>query len=122
MAEDKLRPMAIKSIASSVADDIVSTARREDMTVGELVEKVWNHWKGDGAPLTVREPPKLAPADLARLMSAAAEMKQAGLPVPEGARSLIAESIRGIRGVQLRRKPGLALVEGPASPAAEEAA
>jgi hypothetical protein len=106
---DVIKPFAIKSIATAVRDDIVATAKREYLTTGQLVEKVWHHWKGDGQPLHVGEAAKLSAADVASLMQATAALKGAGLPVPAGMTSLIASSVRVLRGVPPvapRRKQG----------------
>jgi hypothetical protein len=111
-ALDAIKPMAIKSISTTVAQDIVATAQRSNMTTGQLVEKVWAHWKGDGAPLPAGEAPKASIGEVAALMQAAASLKVAGLAVPVGVRSLIAESVRGIRGVQPGRKPGEPVIPG----------
>lgn len=49
---DQIRPFSIKAMPARVADEITEAARTSSpkLTVGQLVEKVWDHWK-HGAPV-----------------------------------------------------------------------
>lgn len=59
---DQLKPMTIKSIATRVADEITHAARTSvpKVTVGQLVEKVWEHWKDAGRTPERGQPTALA--------------------------------------------------------------
>ena len=52
---ETMKPWAIKAMSSRVIDEITETARTSTpkVTVGELLERVWNHWKQDGGSAIV---------------------------------------------------------------------
>lgn len=62
-ATDQLRPFTIKALPGRVADEITETARVSvpRQTVGQILEKVWEHWK-DGVPVIAAPVPLANPA------------------------------------------------------------
>lgn len=52
---ETLKQFAIKALSARVIDEITETARTSvpKVTVGQLVERVWDHWKQDGQPAVV---------------------------------------------------------------------
>lgn len=47
---DQLKPWAIKALPVRVADEITEAARTSvpRQTVGQLIERMWDHWQGSG--------------------------------------------------------------------------
>lgn len=94
---DVMKPWTIKSVTTRTANGIIRAAQREGLTVGQWLDKRFAEWEGQGSPVPVK-PTAVSVSEVAAVMQGAAAMATAGLKVPSGARSLIAESIRTIRG------------------------
>lgn len=79
---DQLKPMAIKSIATRVVDEITEAARISipKVTVGQLVERVWDHWKSGGTVFPVHREAVQMPsiADTCSAIDAAYKISQFG--------------------------------------------
>lgn len=93
---DLMKPWTTKSLATRVADDIAATARRENLTTGQLLEKVWDEWKARGRP---------APIQTGNIVSSLAELLRAAgslpehMPMPREVRNTINEYARMARGL-----------------------
>lgn len=110
---DLMKPWTIKSLSTRTQSAITSAARRENLTVGQWLEKRVYEWEGAGSP-----EPRAAPGltDLAALITAAGAMAQ-HTKLPGEVRSLINQCARVAQGLP-GRKPGKPnghppLIEGP---------
>jgi hypothetical protein len=92
---DLMKPWTIKSVPTRVITGVATAARRENLTVGQWLEKRFDEWEGRGSP------ERQAPVDLSGLLTAAAAFATVA-KLPREVRSLIADTARNARG-----KPGL---------------
>jgi hypothetical protein len=103
-----MKPWTIKSVATRVSEDITATARRENLTTGQLLEKVWDAWKAGGWQAT-KETNVTLIADLSSLLHAVGSLPE-HTPVPREVRALIndyARMARGLPGLQLGQTQGV---------------
>lgn len=100
---DLMKPWTIKSVATRVSEDITATARRENLTTGQLLERVWDAWKAGGWQAT-KETNVTLIADLSALLHAVGSLPE-HTPVPREVRSLINDYARMARGLP-SLKPG----------------
>lgn len=104
---DLMKPWTIKSIPTRVIEGINAAARRDNLTVGQWVEKRYNEWEGAGSP----QPSGNVLADLNALMHAAAALATVA-KLPREVRTLIGDYARSARGLPSQkhsqaRLPGL---------------
>jgi hypothetical protein len=116
-----MKPWTIKSVSARTQNTITAAARRENLTVGQWVEKRVDEWEASGSPAPVGAPNL---TDLAALIAAAGAMAQ-HTKLPGEVRSLINECARAARGLPSRKpRPtnggGVARIEAPASAEATE--
>jgi len=81
---DTVAPWTIKSVATATRNAAIQAARRENLTVGQWLEKRIAEWEGAGSPVLAPVAPAApapSPADTAALIQAAAAMTQAALAV-----------------------------------------
>jgi len=98
---DVMKPWSIKSVATRTQNIATAAARRENLTVGQWLEKRIDEWEGQGAP-EQRAAPTLG--ELATLLTAAGAMAQ-HTKLPGEVRTLINETARMARGLPAQ-KPG----------------
>jgi hypothetical protein len=111
---DLMKPWTIKSVSTRTQNTITAAARRENLTVGQWLEKRVDEWEAAGSP-EPRDAPDLA--GLAGLITAAGAMAQ-HTKLPGEVRALINQRARAARGLPGRKpgKPignGVALIEAP---------
>lgn len=105
---DLMKPWTVKSLSTRVIEGIAAAARRENLTVGQWVEKRYAEWEGQGSPTPSGNPA----ADLVALLHAAAVFAAAA-KLPREVRLLISDTARQARGLPGRqpdhtlRLPGL---------------
>jgi hypothetical protein len=93
---DLMQPWTIKSVATRVSKAITAAARRDGLTTGQLMERMWDAWERGGKPVAV-EPVNVV-ADLATLLHAAGALPE-HTPVPREVRALINDYARMARGL-----------------------
>jgi hypothetical protein len=98
---DLIKPWSIKAVATRTQNLVTAAARRENLTVGQWLEKRVDEWETSGSP-EPRGVPSLT--DLAALITAAGAMAQHA-KLPGEVRSLINQCARAARGLP-GRKPG----------------
>ncbi len=103
MPVDLMKPWTVKSLPTRVIEGIAAAARRENLTVGQWVERRFDEWETQGSPERSESPP----LDLVAVMHAAAALA-AVTKLPREVRSLIAELAR-----DARRSPGLTPLSAP---------
>lgn len=120
---DAAAPWTIKSVSIATREAVTKAARRENLTVGQWLERRVAEWEGDGSPMPVSSIPPSGPVpnlgDLAQAWQAARALGEAaGVPVPShiarDAFAAIKQATRQIRGLPphaSRRKP-LAAIKG----------
>lgn len=79
---DTAAPWTIKSVSVATREAVTKAARRENLTVGQWLERRVAEWEGEGSPVPVSSPaPNLG--DLAQAWQAARALADAaGIPVP----------------------------------------
>jgi hypothetical protein len=98
---DVMKPWSIKSVATRTQSIATAAARRENLTVGQWLEKRIDEWEAQGSP----EPrPAATISDLAALLTAAGAMAQ-HTKLPGAVRTLINETARRAQGLPAQ-KPG----------------
>lgn len=95
---DLMKPWTIKAVASRTQATMIAAARRENLTVGQWLEKRVDEWEGQGSP-EQRGAPSLA--EFAALITAASTMPK----LPREVRMLISDLARQARGLP-RQIPG----------------
>lgn len=95
---DLLKPWTVKAVATRVSDEITAEARRESLTVGQLVEKIWDAWKADGTQSANVD----LVAHVATLLHAAGALPE-HIPLPREARALINDYARMARGLPAQK-------------------
>lgn len=99
---DLMKPWTIKSLPTRVIEGINAAARRDNLTVGQWVEKRFDEWEGSGSPT----PSGNVLTDLNALMHAAAALATV-TKLPREVRTLIGDYARTARGLP-SQKPGQA--------------
>lgn len=104
---DLMKPWTIKSIPTRVIEGINAAARRNNLTVGQWVEKRFDEWEGADSPAQSGG----ALSDLNALMHAAAALATV-TKLPREVRTLIGDYARSARGLPSHkhsqaRLPGL---------------
>ena len=89
---DVLKPWTIKSVPARVADEITEAAPKLGLTNGQLIEKMWELWKGEGQPMAAGNPL----SDLTALLNAAG-FAAGTTPPPRAVRGLIGDYAKAIR-------------------------
>jgi hypothetical protein len=112
---DLMKPWTIKSVSTQTQATVLAAARRENLTVGQWLEKRVGEWETSGSPEPRDLPP---PPDLPALLTAAGALA-AHARLPGEVRSLINQMARDAQGLP-RRKPGK--LNGHATPALIETA
>ncbi len=108
---EQIKQWGIKSISSRVIDEIADAAHDLRITNGQLVEKMWEHWKNDGQnPQPSQPPPINVLDDLVAILTAIGGLPE-HVPLPKEVRTLINAYARLARGMT----SGMQLVPGPAS-------
>jgi hypothetical protein len=92
---DAMKPWTIKSLATKTQNIIIAAARRENLTVGQWIERRVSEWERQGSPET-----RSVSVDLPGLLHAAAAFA-AVAKLPQDVRLLISQQARSIAG-----KPG----------------
>lgn len=97
----KYKPWGIKVMSVEIAAEITAEARRQSMTTGQFVERLYREWKADGSPVVVAHasPP---PPDLVALADVVLKVSQAsGKPYPARSAAslyaLMAQRIKTVR-------------------------
>lgn len=90
---DQIRQWGIKAIPARVVDEISEAARTSvpKLTTGQLIEKVWDHWKygAEVAPSPTMEMP--TPDEVAVLTHAACELSDAPDTMAVGVRAKLSQ-------------------------------
>ena len=112
---DAMQPWTIKSVSVRTREAVVAAAKRENVTVGQWLEKRVAEWEADGSPVPVPTSSGPLPnlGDLAAVMQAARALADAaGVPVPPhlardalAAVKLATRQVRGLPAPAPRRKP-----------------
>lgn len=120
---DTAAPWTIKSVSVATREAVTKAARRENLTVGQWLERRVAEWEGEGSPVPVSSAAPAGPApnlgELAQAWQGARALAEAaGVPVPphiaRNALAAVQQATRQVRGLALpapRRKP-LAVIEG----------
>lgn len=105
---DAMGPWTIKSVSTATRAKVNAAARRENLTVGQWLERRVAEWEADGGPVPVGAPALVAePMSLAELRdamgAAAAVASAAGVAVPKAvarhAFAVLATQLRDARGL-----------------------
>jgi len=85
---DSIGPWTIKSVAKATREAVTNAAKRENLTVGQWLERRVADWEGQGSSIPVADQAAASPTslcDLARMMDAARALAEtAGVAVPPG--------------------------------------
>lgn len=105
---DAMGPWTIKSIPTRTRNKVNAAARRENLTVGQWIEKRVDDWEADGAP--VRTPAAPAPAgnltEIADMLRATTEAAQAaGIPLPKTVARQSFAILDGVQRAMLGKPP-----------------
>ena len=118
---DSSAPWTIKSVSVATREAVTRAARRENLTVGQWLEKRVAEWEAEGSPVPVPMPASGGPApnlgDLAQAWQAARALADAaGIPVPPhiardafAAVKMATRQVRGLPPPAPRRKPPAAI-------------
>lgn len=122
---DAMGPWTIKSVSTATRAKVNAAARRENLTVGQWLERRVAEWEADGGPVPIGAAPAATaePMSLAELrdaMGAAAAVAAAsGVAVPRGvarhAFAVLATQLRDARGLPPVRPRQTRLANGSAT-------
>lgn len=115
---DTFAPWTIKSFPTALRLEITTAAARQQVTVGQLLERVWLAWVTDGSPVRVEA--DASPERTMAVMEMLANMGRAGVTVQKGvgalANRLAKRELKQVLGpVPVRKRP--AEIAAPAAEA-----
>lgn len=105
---DTAAPWTIKSVSVATREAVTKAARRENLTVGQWLERRVAEWEAEGSPVPVSSPTPAGPApnlgELAQAWQAARSLADAaGIPVPprlaRAAFAAVQQATRQVRGL-----------------------
>ena len=114
---DTAAPWTIKSVSVATREAVTKAARRENLTVGQWLERRVAEWESEGSPVPVSSPAPGGPVpnlgDLAQAWQAARALAEAAsIPVPPhiardafATVKLATRQVRGLPPPAPRRKP-----------------
>lgn len=104
---DQIAPWTIKAISKSTRETVTRAAQRENLTVGQWLERRVSEWEGAGSPVPVADQRAFAPTnlgELAQVITAVRALAQdAGIAIPS---ALARDSLALARGA-IRQARGL---------------
>jgi hypothetical protein len=73
-------PWTIKAVARTVQRGVIEDARKQGLTVGQFIERLYTDWKADGRPVPVASPGSgtMSTTELIEIARIAAQAKAAG--------------------------------------------